>query len=256
MNKAQTRSSLQYLKIRFLLLLVLFISCQQDSTSILARDALKLSMDGGQDRWQKSRNILENCIKRGETDPHVIDLYILTLYRVGDWERAKKISLQQIASDPRHFFTNYLLAKIHYEERRYHTALEYLLRCRNIKPEHLDTLIMMANCASRINSTLALSIYMKLTETPACAADFLTYNGLAVNFAQTGNLINAVSAFSKAELLANDHPLVTLNFAIVNDISGNQDIARRHYIRFLTLSKNNFKTQRLRVQQILKRIKA
>ena len=239
----------------FLSSFVIFVGCSKAPTEKLVEDALVLAQKEDMSNWDEVCQKLEICIKRGVTESNVISLYILGKEKLGDREQAISMGLKALEQNPESFMLNYFVGKMYFEDKKFRTALHYLGRCHNQRPDHIDTLLLMIHCAEKVNLTLALNLYSRLMSTDKFGSSFLLHNGLGVFHARLGEFSRAMSAFSQALKLSDGHPLVYLNTAVLCDqYMQKPAIARQHYSNYLKKAGDQFPEKSKKVTARLKKI--
>ena len=233
----------------------LFLGCYKSTPEIQIKEVLSLAKAGGNKKWKKACRKLENCIKRGVTGSNLINLYVLSLDQAGNRPRAITVALQSLKQNPNDFLLNYFLGKMYCYDREFRTAIRYLGKCHNLRPKHIDTIILMLQCAEELNPTFALNLYLHLKTMKTFGNSYLLHNGLAVCYVQKGELFQAMSEFSTALKLSNGHPVVHLNMAILCDRYMNKpQIAKRHYLNYLEKSGNKFPEKSKKIAKRLESI--
>jgi tetratricopeptide (TPR) repeat protein len=216
-------------------------ACTKTRIDVQVSDALRLGTEGGAENWKKACRKIEYCVKNGITDTNVINFYIICLYRVGNREKAIKLALEQLALKPENFILNYLAGKMFFEGRDYGRSIRYLRMAQESKPDHVDSLVVLANCAGKLNLPLAENSYLRMLTMNQYQNSYLAFNGLAVSYAHGRKYPQAMSAFSRALKLSDYHPLVYLNIAIFNDQFLNKpQLAKSYYEKFLGASESQY----------------
>lgn len=222
-------------------LFVLFTGCGAKTTESVVKDALVLAKNGDQGSWEEALQKIESCIKKGVTDPEIINFYILCLYRTGNKEKAMDIAREQLSELPGNFTRNFLIGKMHFENGEFRRAYNHLVVCRRSKSDHVESLVLMAKCAGQLKLPNESQLYLELLEMDQFKSSFLALNALACSYVEIDQIPYAVSSFSSALKQSNGHPLVYLNMAILNDVFLNNDkIAQRFYLNFLYKSKDRY----------------
>ncbi len=222
--------------------------CEKKTAKLALSEALSLAEDGGSDKWVQANALVENSIKQGVTDERVVKFYIICLYNLKKYKRALRITQEQLADNPDDFLVNYFAGKIYYETEQYQTAETYLTRCNSIRPNHLDTLVLLTNCSRRLNHPRTAELYEKLLGTTEFSRSFLAMNGLGVCYTEQKRYPHAMSKFSSALKYSDQHPMVHLNIAILGDRYLHlPEIAERHYQQFLDSSSRGYSRTRNQV---------
>ncbi len=194
-------------------------------------------------------------MKNGLTDANVVTFYVICLYHTGRREQAKQVAKDGLEQDGGHFMLNYWLGKMFYEDHLYLKAFDHLGACRSHDPEHLDTLILAANCALELQHPVAGELFADLVGRASFQHAYLAHNGLGVCRMRDGDFRHALSSFSRALALSGGHPLILLNMAVLNDRHlSKPKIAATFYQRFLDTAGDNYHKQRRRVTARLKQL--
>ena len=234
---------------------ILYMGCKGSTTQNLVNEALELAKIGGKDNWKRACRKLETCIKRGHTDPSLINLYVLSLEQIGKTDRAVNVAQQSLDQNPSNFALNYFLGRIALKNKRFRTALSYLTKCYNLRPNHIDTMILLVHCAEKVNVTYAAHLYSKFMDIDTLRDSYLIHNGLGVCYARQGEIHRAMSEFSQALKLSNGHPVVYLNMAVLCDrYMKKPSIAARYYSKYLEKVDHKFPEKSETVAKRLQKI--
>ncbi len=229
------------LLICFTIPLILLNGCADSSINEIVRESLNFAKTGDNRGWKKALKNVEICIRRGVKNSDLITFYILCLSRTGNDGKALETGLELVSRDPNNFLGNYLIGKLYFDRENYPNALPYLQKCRELNPDHLNTLILLLKTAAKLNLPVLKELYIQLLTYDEFKKSFLVYNNLGCWYANHDDFPHAFSNFSQALQYSNGHPLVFLNMAILNDYGlNNEKVAQRYYLNFLYKAKDNY----------------
>ncbi len=235
--------------------LLLANGCSQLSINDTVVQSLNLAQTGDQDSWERALKNIESCIKRGVKNENLISFYVLCLTRTGRDEEALKIALEQVSANMNNFLCNYQIGKLYFNQGKYLDAYPYLQKCNELKPEQVNSMILLLKTAAKLNMPEEKELYLQLLEHSSFRESFLVYNDLACWYAAHADVPQALSYFSRALKYSDGHSLVFLNMAILNDLNLNNDkVAQRYYLNFLYKSKDNYPEKSKKVLARLQKI--
>lgn len=196
--------------------------------------AVALAREGREADWKAALTEVEPCVNARPDDPTVTALHILCLERSGSPEKARAIARDAARVHPHHFLINYQAGRLLMAEDNHIDALGYLRTAHELRPDHLDCLVLLAACAGHQNVPEARDYYQQLIATDTFRNDYVPYNELGIWYVNQGRFPEAISSFSQASAKSDNHPLIYLNMAVTFDrYMKKPKLARRFYNKYL-----------------------
>lgn len=237
---------------------ILFSGCssQKDTPDGMLSKALSCAVNGD---WSKAGSLSEEVLKQNPSHVEALLLNALALSYQDRIQNAIDESLKAVQISPNLFTAQYLKGYLLYKNKNYDQCIEPLRAARAIRPNDLNTAILLAQASLMLKNTTAAAGYYKLiARDPRFNSNPASWTGLGMAFLKTNpNLSN--SYFRIAEKKAPLNPATALNLAVLNDeYLRKKAVASEYYQKFLRLSqgKPEFDPQREQVRKRLSEIAA
>ncbi len=221
----------------------MLIGCSEPEKST---DALLVqAVDAGRSgNWQLCEDNALTVLKRENSNPHALLLRSLAAEHLGKMDIARDSARQAAECDPQNFAAQYSYGRLlALREDSAKPAIKVLERALKLRPKNRNTLILLGQCSSRINSDDTIKYYNALPESVRASPEIQTSIGLYYlerRNKQSRNLDLAFKAFRNAYVKSHDNPGIVLNFALFLDhYVQNRRNAVRFYNHYLMLTEQN-----------------
>ena len=214
---------------------------------VLLADSLSEAAKGN---WEKSAEFSSAVLAKDKNNVHALILQALAMHNTDRLQEAMENISAAVKLAPADFQAQYLLGFFAYKAGRYKEAVRPLTMAHNLKPDDLNTLILLAQTHyTQKNDRLAISFYKKLALHPKYKNSALPVNALGILHARS-NPVLAERYFQEAvrRTQIQGHPLTTLNRAIFYEGRRNKKLAQTLYRKFISETKDKAEYAPLRKQ--------
>lgn len=209
--------------------------------------------------WDKARVLARTATEQDPRDVTALTMYALCLENCGNPEEAQQALRQAIKIEPDNFRVQYNLGRILFLHGRYEDCVNHLRAAEKLKPDDVNTLLLLAQVEEKLKLLSAADIYNKLARSPRFVNRPGPWNQMAVAYAEHGNNLSALKCFMQAYKHGGDSYIVALNFAVFLDYYLNSVDSRKRAVQFyrqyLRLTANNPEMQARR-DEVSDRIRA
>ncbi len=208
--------------------------------------------------WDKALIQSKSAVDQDSKDVTALIMYALCLENTGKPDDAQQLLRQAVQIDPGNFRAQYNLGRILFQHGRYQDCVNYLRAAEKLKPNDVNTMVLLAQVDGKLELESAINYYAKLTKVPRFADSPAPWNQMGIICAEKKKMLDALKCFIKAYKISSKNPKVILNFAVFLDYYLNSPDSRKKaialYRKYLSLIKNNPELQ-ARSAEISRRIK-
>lgn len=240
------------------------VSCKEEaeqSVSVLLQKAFESARDGD---WKTALSYSSKAYRKAPGDSSAMILHALALENQEQEQEALEIIRRAAGADKDSFMAQYTCGRLLFQEGKYEQALIPLKTAFSLKPDDVNTLILLEKCASLCRTRETFDYCQLLWKDPRFKDRFnngsnpFVMNEMGLYYAIRKNERKALGAFLLAEKIAPEQPEIQLNLAIVYDYMRNERAkAIPHYEKYLrlTASQTGFETERLDVSRRIQEIR-
>ncbi|MBE6367975.1 MAG: tetratricopeptide repeat protein [Lentisphaerae bacterium] len=217
-------------------------------------ELLNRAVDCGRSgNWQSCEENALAVLKKDPLNTHALLLRSLAAEHLGKNDVALSSARQAAENAPGDFAVQYSYGRLlALKPGRAKEAIQVLERALKLRPGNRNTLILLGQCGSQINSDKTIEYYMALPETVRRQPEIQTR--IAIYYLDRRdqhkrNLDLALRALANAYNTAPDNPVIVLNLALFLDHQGfSKRKAVAFYERYLNLTRQNPELNSTRAQ--------
>lgn len=217
--------------------------CGEPSPALLMEEAKTAAVNGD---WQKITEITEQLEELAPADPNTWLFKSLAMEEAGNMPEAVAAAARGAELCPESFYCLYNYGRLLFADgNNDQTAFQYLARAFRVSPENTDCLMLLVQCAARLNTDPS-SFYTKLSQlAPEIAASPEIQSSLGVYFVSnnqpgTEKWLKGMVFLQNAYNALPGTPVTALNFArALDQLPRYQQSAVPIYEKYLQLVSNN-----------------
>lgn len=208
--------------------------------------------------WQESEKFAISVLKRDPANAYALLLRALAAEHLGKMDIALASARQAAEKAPDYFPAQYSYGRLlsqKPESRK--AAVQVLERALKLRDGNRNTLLLLGQCASRLNDDRAIEYYKQLPDAVQKQPEIQTR--IAIYYLDRRdrdqrNLVLAYKALRESYLKKPDNPVIVLNMALFLDhYVNNKKQAIGFYNRFLRLTEHNPELNPTRAQVIARK---
>jgi cytochrome c-type biogenesis protein CcmH/NrfG len=208
--------------------------------------------------WAQAVKFAKYASERDPTNTAALVLLAITYEYNSKADLALEAAKNAVKTAPDDFIAQYTLGRLYaHDQNRLQDSIEPLMRAYKLRPDDIDTLILLAECSLKLGLPKTPEYYKRLLMMPKFNKRSDLWNQLGVHYAEKGKTRDAFECFITANSISPDNPVICLNLAIYLDryVKGKGSAKSiGYYQRFVELSSKNPELESRR-QEIKNRIK-
>ena len=226
-----------------------------EPTSVLLHKAMEKASEGD---WTGADSLAGKVLKQDKNNADALMLRALARNSLDSRDEAAGYAIHAARLKPDLFLAQYIQGMLLSKNGKPELALRALKEARRIRPEDVNTLILLAENSIAIKRYKEAAGYFKiLAKNPNYRTSPYLWNGLGICYAARSPQL-AVKFFQMAERFSPNDPVTVLNLAVLHDAhlrQGRQ--AQNYYDRFIriTAGKTEYDTVRSNAEFRLDSIK-
>ncbi len=199
---------------------------------------------GAKGDWQTAKSLAQKAVKQDPNDASALSMLAVSLENSGDMDAALDEASKAVKaaekSGEKCFMAQYTKGRLLYLKGKYDACIAPLKAALAIRPDSLDSVVLLAQASTLQNLPEAASYYKIIAMSDRFKNRPEPWNELGIYFTARRDYKRALQYFVKAETLSPDSPSVALNLAVINDIGvGRRSEAISYYRKYLVLTKRN-----------------
>ena len=243
---------------------LLCVSCGKEAeqpVSVLLEKSFQSAKDGD---WETALEYSSKAYRKAPGDSSVLILYALSLENQEREREALEIIRRAAEQDKDSFMAQYTCGRLLFQAGKYEQALIPLKTAFALKPDDVNTVILLEKNASFCRTRETFDYCQLLWKDPRFKDRFnngsnpFVMNEMGLYYAIRKNPNKSLGAFLLAEKIAPEQPEIQLNLAIVYDYMRNERAkAVPHYEKYLRLTagQTGFESERLDVSRRIQEIR-
>ncbi len=235
------------------------VSCAKESSSPPEKLLEQAYEAAASNSWKRALDLAQMAEKIRPDDTSVLIMLSLAQENNGYEDDAFE-TIRKAAADEKSFMAQYTVGRMLYQRGRYEGAYSFLKKAQSLKPDDINTLLLLEQTAARLNKndvqTYCALLWRQFPDHFKNSP--FVMNELGLFFAIRRDAVRAIAAFRNAEKVDPDSPEIQLNLAVVHDYLADQrQSAIRHYEKYLRLTANRpgLEADRLEVTRRLQEIR-
>lgn len=234
----------------FSVLFLLSCSKKKEETSLILSRALEKAKTAD---WKEALLLSEKALSQEPSDVSALILNALALEKSTDsFQAAKAVDQAAKAASmaPKSFMAQYTYGRMLCRKGKYDAAIAPLENARKLKPEDINTIVLLAQSTAQSNNSAAFSYFAHLAKSSRFKNNPAVWTNLGILRLRQRQPKLAYGCFVKARQLAPNNPIATLNLAIVNDFYlNNKAEAATNYSDYqrLTVERADLEAKRVEV---------
>lgn len=206
-------------------------------TAQLLTKSMTLTVEGN---WKEAGELAAKAAKQDPNSAEASVLLALSLENTSRIDDALDEINKAVELNPKLFIAQYTKGRLLFAKEKYESSIAPLKAALALKPESTDTVILLAQASSNINSNDAAGYYAMLAKNARYKTRPEPWNELGIFFLSKKDYQKAKAYFRQAEKLAPGNPICTLNLAIINDQYLNLPAESvSYYNKFMRLTESN-----------------
>ena len=208
--------------------------------------------------WQESEKCALSVLKHDPANAYALLLRSLAAEHLGKLDIALASARQASENAPDYFPAQYSYGRLLAQNpESSKAAVQVLERALKLRPGNRNTLLLLGQCASRLNDDRAIEYYKALPAAVQKQPEIQTR--IAIYYLDRrdrdkANLVLAYNALRDAYQKKPDNPVIVLNMALFLDhYARNKALAVGFYNRFLRLTEHNPELNPTRAQVIARK---
>lgn len=186
--------------------------------------------------WSGADAAAGKALKQRKNQVNALLLRAMARNNLDCCAEAQEYAMRAAQLDPKSFLAQYLKGMLLSKNGKPGLALAALREARRMRPDDLNTLILLAESSLKAKKYDAAAGYFKhLARSPEYRSTPYPWNGIGVCYAAHAPR-KALAFFHMAERLAPGDPGAAVNLAVICDKLRALDTARSYYRRFLLLT--------------------
>lgn len=219
-------------------LLMALVSCSKEkpmTSNELINSAYTYAKAGN--KWTEARDAAAKAVQLKPDDPKALLLYAIALDKTNDGDKAVSMIKKAVNLNKDNFLAQYYAGKILYDNKQNAEAIPYLKKAFALKPNDINTLILLSKACEIVGHGDALEYYRSLLKTDRFKGKSGIYNDMGVIYMKQNQKEKAAKCFIFALRKAPNDPTVNLNFAIFCDTKvNNKATAINGYKKYVELT--------------------
>ncbi len=244
-----------------LLSLLMTAGCNESSaltTEQLLNQAYTEALNG---LWERA---LELSLAAKKARPDDSSVLVMTAIAQENCDQAQEAleTIRMASGDAKSFAVQYTFGRMLFQQGLYEQAMVPLKKAHTLRPDDLNTVLLLEQAAAELNLNDMGQYCMKLAKQFSDTFDVkknpYVMNELGLYYAVRKNARRAAEAFRRAEAAAPESPEIQLNLARTLDhISKTPQQAKPYYSKYLRLTANRpgLESERLEVSRRLQEIR-
>ena len=236
-------------------IIIQFCACSKPAPTpvgVLLNRAADKAAEGD---WPYADGMAKEVLKQQKHNAAALMIRALACYNMDSRSEAVDHAIHAARVEPELFLAHYIQGMLLSRNGKPELALKALKEARRLRPNDINTLILLAENSIAVRRYQEAAGYFKLLgKNPGYLRSAYLWNGLGVCHAFT-NPSMALKFFRMAERYEPNNPVTTLNLAVLYDrYLKNPGNARQSYDRFtrLTMGRAEYDTLRRQVESRLR----
>ena len=231
-----------------------FSGCSKPAApvGVLLNQAVQKAAEGN---WRDADELAKQALKQQKHNANALMLRALAQSNLDFRHEAVEYAILAARVEPDLFLAHYIQGMLLSKNGKPEAALKALKEARRLRPNDINTLILLAENSVAVRHYQEAAGYFKLLgKNPNYLRSAYLWNGLGVCHAVIKPAM-ALKFFRMAERYESDNPVTALNLAVLYDqYLKNPNAARQNYDRFtrLTMGRAEYDTLRRQVESRLR----
>lgn len=237
--------------------LIVAVSCSEGprlSNDELLKAGCDAAMKGN---WKDASSLAGRAVKQDPKDINARVLLALALENSNHLELAIDEIKAASKLAPGDFMVQFNFGRMLFKQGRYGEAVAPLKIASELRPDNMDSIILLAQASSALKLPEAANYYAIAATNPRFSSKPDPFNELGIIYLRDKDPERALKYFIKAYKLAPDNYIITLNLAICLDKYSNDPAkALNFYKKYLKLTEKNpeIEAKRLKISRRVKEI--
>ncbi|MBO5762218.1 MAG: hypothetical protein J6S53_11840 [Lentisphaeria bacterium] len=190
--------------------------------------------------WEGAEKLSSAVLARDKNNIHALILQALAMHNTDRLQEAMDSISSAVKLAPGNFYAQYLNGYFAYKSGRYKEAVRPLNMAQNLKPDDLNTLVLLAQTHYKLkNDRLAISFYKKLALHPKYKNSATPVNALGILYYRSNPKLAEMYFLNAAKRAkVQEHPLTSYNSAVFYELTRNKKSAVVNYRKFVAETKD------------------